>query len=179
MSITSHPFALGAPDIRSWPFSLRHHTDIPANPEIYATRADLAKQAEYAVLTLFFLAIKHDYDNQKLRALLEKHEVSAVVTEDIISAYDRNRAQLRIKNITTGLNVAHITSVEWKLTCDVKSSHVDDDAGGLLYRISLGRYREVSGEREAITEFVCNVEELQFLINRLKDIERHCEKMVK
>lgn len=152
--------------------------DIPANPEIYATNADLAKQAEYAVLTLLFLAIKHDFDNQKLRSLLMKHEVSPVVIEDLINAYDRNKSQLRIKNITTGLSLPHITNVEWKLTCDVKSSHVDGDSGGLLYRINLGRYKEVSGERESITEFVCNVEELQLLINRLKDIERHCEKVV-
>lgn len=152
--------------------------DIPANPEIYATNSDHAKQAEYAVLTLLFLAIKHDLDNQKLRALLEKHAVSNVVAEELIGVYDRHKSQLRIKNITTGLNVAHITNVEWKLTCDVKSSHVDGDAGGLLFRVNLGRFKEMSGEREAITEFMCNVEELQFLINRLKDIERHCEKIV-
>lgn len=153
-------------------------TDIPANPEIYATKADLAKQAEYAVLTLFFLAIKHNLDNQQMRALLEHHGLSPLVIEDLITAYDRNKSQLRIKNITTGLCVPHITNIEWKLTCDVKSSHIDGDSGGLLYRISLGRYKEVSGERESITDFVCNVEELQFLVNRLKDIERHCEKLV-
>lgn len=129
------------------------------------------------MLTLFFFAIKHDLDNQKLRSLLEHHELSAMVVEDLINAYDRNKSQLRIKNITTGLNVPHITNVEWKLSCDVKSSHIDGESGALLYRISLGRYREVSGEREAIADFVCNVEELQFLISRLKDVERHCEKV--
>lgn len=151
--------------------------DIPPNPEIYATKADLAKQAEYAVLTLFFLAIKHNFDNSKLRALLEHHGVSSVVIEDLVSAYDRNKAQLRIKNITTGLSLPHITNVEWKLTCDVKSSSIDGgDSAGLLYKINLGRFKEVTGEREAIAEFVCNVEELQFLISRLKDIERQCDR---
>lgn len=129
------------------------------------------------MLTLFFLAIKHDLDNQKLRALLEKHEVSSVIAEELISVYDRNKSQLRIKNITTGLNLAHITNVEWKLTCDVKTSQIDTDSGGLLFRVNLGRFKEITGDREAIIEFVCNVEEMQFLINRLKDIERHCEKI--
>lgn len=124
------------------------------------------------------MAIKHDLDNQKLRSLLEKHGVSNVVAEELIGAYDRHKSQLRIKNITTGLSLPHITNVAWKLTCDVKSSHIDGDAGGLLFRVNLGRFKEISGEREAITEFVCNVEELQFLINRLKDMERHCEKIV-
>lgn len=124
------------------------------------------------------MAIKHDLDNQKLRSLLEKHEVSNIVAEELINVYDRNKSQLRIKNLTTGLNLPHITNVEWKLTCDVKSSHIDSDSGGLLFRINLGRFKEVTGERESITELVCNVEEMQFLINRLKDIERHCEKII-
>lgn len=85
--------------------------------------------------------------------------------------------QLRIKNITTGLHVPHVTNVEWKLTCDVKSSEIDSNSGALNFRINFGRFQEQTGERESITEFVCNVEELQFLIGRLKEIERHCEKI--
>lgn len=163
--------------MRKTPYSYLFQ-DIPANPEIYATKADHAKQAEYAVLTLLLLAIKHDLDNQKLRSLLDGLEISSIAIEELIGIYEKNKSQLRIKNITTGLNLSHITNVEWKLTYDVKSSHIDGDSGGLLFRISLGRFKEISGERESITEFVCNVEELQFLINRLKDIERHCDKIV-
>lgn len=151
--------------------------DIPANPEIYATKPDYTKQAEYAILTLLFLAIKHDLDNLKLRSLLEQYGVSNLAIEELINVYEKNKMQLRIKNLTTGLNVPHVTNIEWKLTCDVKSSDIDSNAGALNFRINLGRFREETGERETITEFVCNVEELQFLISRLKEIERHCEKI--
>lgn len=124
-----------------------------------------------------FLAIKYDLDNSKLRELLEKHGISDIATEELISVYEKNQTTLRIKNLTTGLSVPHVTNVEWKLTCDVKSSQIDSATGALNFRINLGRYKELSGERETITEFVCNAEELQFLIGRLKEIERHCERV--
>lgn len=135
------------------------------------------KQAEYAVLTLMFLAIKYDLDNAQLRQLLEEHGTSDMATEELISVYEKNQTSLRIKNLTTGLSLPHVTNVEWKLTCDVKSSQIDSTTGALNFRINLGRYKELIGERETITEFVCNAEELQFLIGRLKEIERHCERV--
>lgn len=151
--------------------------DIPANPEIYASKSDYTKQAEYAILTLLFLAIKYDLDNQNLRALLESHRISDLAIEELVNVYEKNKASLRIKNLTTGLDLPHITNVEWKLTCDIKSSQLDSNDGALNFRINLGRFKEITGERESIAEFVCNVEELQLLIARLKEIERHCEKV--
>lgn len=151
--------------------------DIPSNPEIYATTPIYSKQAEYSVLTLMFLAIKYDLDNAGLRELLDEHGISDLATEELISVYEKNHTSLRIKNLTTGLSLPHVTNIEWKLTCDVKSSQIDSANGALNFRINLGRYKELSGEREAITEFVCNAEELQFLIGRLKEIERHCERV--
>lgn len=135
------------------------------------------KQAEYAVLTLMFLAIKYDLDNGKLRELLDEYGVSDMATEELISIYEKNQTSLRIKNLTTGLSLSHVTNVEWKLTCDVKSSQIDSITGALNFRINFGRYKEMTGERETIIEFVCNAEELQFLIGRLKEIERHCERI--
>lgn len=151
--------------------------DIPSNPEIYATKPIYAKQAEYSILTLMFLAIKYDLDNVKLRELLEQHGVSDVACEELISVYEKNQTSLRIWNLTTGLSRPHVSNVEWKLTCDVKSSQIDSTTGNLNFRINFGRYKELSGERETITEFVCNAEELQYLIGRLKEIERHCERI--
>lgn len=151
--------------------------DIPSMPEVYATTPVYTKQAEYSVLTLMFLAIKYDLDNTKLRELLEGHGISDIAIEELISVYEKNQTLLRIKNLTTGLSLPHVTNVEWKLTCDVKSSQIDSTTGALNFRINLGRYKELTGERETITEFVCNAEELQFLIGRLKEIERHCERV--
>lgn len=82
---------------------------------------------------------------------------------------------MRIRNLTTGLNRPHVANVEWKLKCDVKSSQIDSNTSN--FGINFGRYKELTGERETITEFVCNVEELQYLIGRLEEIEQHCERI--
>lgn len=151
--------------------------DIPTNPEIYATKPDYAKQAEFAVLTVIFLSIKHNFDSAKFRSLLESHNISAMAVDELIKVYETNKTELRIKNLTTGISLPHLTNVEWKLTCDVKSSQTDYGTGELTYNIHLGRYKEKTGEREAIADFVCNVEELQSLIYKLKEIERQYERL--
>lgn len=151
--------------------------DIPANPEIYATKPDYAKQAEFAVLTVIFLSIKHNFDGTKFRNLLETHNVSPMAVDELIKVYETNKTELRIKNLTTGISLSHLTNVEWKLTCDVKSSQTEYGSGELTYNIHLGRYKEKTGERETIADFVCNVEELQSLIYKLKEIERQYERL--
>ncbi|XP_037040886.1 COMM domain-containing protein 3 [Bradysia coprophila] len=157
--------------------ALYSDANIPANPEIYATKPDFAKQAEYAVLTVIFLSIKHNYDSTKFRSLLESHNVSAMAVDELIKVYDTNKTELRVKNLTTGISLPHMTNVEWKLTCDVKSSQTECGSGELTYNIHLGRYKDKTGERETIADFVCNVEELQSLIYKLKEIERQYERL--
>lgn len=157
--------------------NLLQSPDIPSNPEVYASKPDYTKQIEYSVLTLLFLATKYDFDNAKLRELLNHHGISDLATEELITVYEKNQTSLTIKNLTTGLSLPHVTNVEWKLTCDVKSSQLDASTGSVNFRINLGRYKELTGDRETIAEFVCNAEELQFLIGRLKEIERHCDRV--
>lgn len=129
------------------------------------------------MLTLLLLAIKFDLDNQQLRDLLESYKISGAVTEDLVSVFEKSRSSLRVKNLTTGLSLPHATDIEWKLTCDMKSSSLVSPPGALNFRINLGRFKEITGERETTAEFVCNIEELQLLIARLKEIERHCDKI--
>lgn len=179
--------------------------DVPGNPEIYASRADHTKQAEYAVLTLFFVALKHDWNAVRLRSILQTPAMAIApdVIDVLVEAYAANRAQLYVHNLTTGHSLPHLSDVEWKLTCDVRSSQlthkqttfavVGEEAttmtssasttgasGDLNYTISLGRYRSGGGgERESIATFQCNVEELIALVGRLKDAERHCERLAR
>lgn len=171
---------------------------MPGNPEIYASRADHTKQAEYAILTLFFVALKHNWTSERLRTVLDQPtlDISSAAIDELIDAYDTHRPDLYVHSLTTGgigggsqsaSALPHLTDVEWKLTCDVRSSQLPDagscsSAGGPLnYTISLGRYQlsegQDSGERESIATFQCNVEELQSLIGKLKEAERHCERL--
>lgn len=109
---------------------------------------------------------------------MESHDINPYAIEELVKAYDINNLELRIKNITVGHSLPHLTNIEWTCDINVKSSQTNLNSGELNYNIHLGRFKEKTGEREMIAEFVCNVEELQSLINKLKDIERHCTKIV-
>ncbi|KAH8386927.1 hypothetical protein KR093_003547 [Drosophila rubida] len=146
-------------------------------PEIYATNAASAKQSEYAVVTLYAVATKHGWDSSTLRQQLEAHGVHASALDELTRVYEDNRKELVLRQLQLGHNFPHITDVQWRIVCDVKSSTSSHSSGAPHFIINLGQYRQSSGERVTIVEFTCNAEELQSLINRLKDIERHCNQV--
>lgn len=164
--------------------------DMPGNPEIYAHRADHTKQAEYAILTLFFVALQRAWDCDHLRAVLAHRSlaVAPAASAELVAAYASHQDDLYVHSLTTGPSLPHLTDVEWKLTCDVRTSQLTADlagaggsgGGALNYTISLGRFRaDAGGERESIATFQCNVEELQALLGKLKDVERHLDRLAR
>lgn len=146
-------------------------------PEIYASNAACAKQSEYAVVTLYALATKHGWDGFTLRQQLDQLSVHSTAIEELSRVYEDNRKELVLRQLQLGHNYPHITDIQWRIACDVKSSTSDCSTGVASFYINLGHFRPSSGERVTIVEFVCNAEELQSLINRLKEIERHCNQM--
>ncbi|XP_017042125.1 COMM domain-containing protein 3 [Drosophila ficusphila] len=146
-------------------------------PEIYASNAACAKQSEYAVVTLYALATKHGWDGLQLRQQLEQLTLDTGAVDELSRVYEDNRKELILRQLQLGHSFPHITDIQWRIVCDVKSSTSDSSTGVANFHINLGNFRSSSGERVTIVEFVCNAEELQSLINRLKEIERHCHQM--
>lgn len=70
----------------------------------------------------------------------------------------------------------YVTDISWSLQCDVKSSSLSK-AGEINYKIQLEGKEPGSNTKSVVADFVCSVEELQSLINKLKEIERSCEKI--
>ncbi|XP_073834281.1 COMM domain-containing protein 3 [Musca autumnalis] len=147
-------------------------------PEIYATNSSKAKQSEYAVCSLFTLATKHCLSEFEFRQLLEDIEgLTSPIIEELVKAYIENKKSLILRHLQIGHSFPHVTDLQWRIVADVKSSTSEKSSGEPGFYINMGRYKQNSdGERETIVEFVCNTEELQLLINKLKEIERHCEK---
>ncbi|XP_058977631.1 COMM domain-containing protein 3 isoform X2 [Musca domestica] len=146
-------------------------------PEIYATNSTRAKQSEYAVCSLFSLATKHCLSEFELRQLLEEIELSGVTIDELIKTYVDNKNSLILRHLQIGHSFPHVTDLQWRIVADVKSSTAGKSSGEPGFYINMGRFNQNSdGERETVVEFVCNTEELQLLINKLKEIERHCEK---
>nr|XP_016936708.1 COMM domain-containing protein 3 [Drosophila suzukii] len=146
-------------------------------PELYASNAACAKQSEYAVVTLYALATKHGWDGLQLRQQLEQLALDAGAVDELSRVFEDNRKELILRQLQLGHSFPHITDIQWRIVCDVKSSTSDCSTGVANFHINLGNFRPSSGERETIVEFICNAEELQSLINRLKEIERHCHHM--
>ncbi|XP_037727300.1 COMM domain-containing protein 3 [Drosophila subpulchrella] len=146
-------------------------------PELYASNAACAKQSEYAVVTLYALATKHGWDGLQLRQQLEQLALDAGTVDELSRVFEDSRKELILRQLQLGHSFPHITDIQWRIVCDVKSSTSDCSTGVANFHINLGNFRPSSGERETIVEFICNAEELQSLINRLKEIERHCHQM--
>ncbi|XP_013101218.1 COMM domain-containing protein 3 [Stomoxys calcitrans] len=158
--------------------TLHPQATIPPVPEIYASNSLRAKQSEYAVVSLFSLATKHCLDGMYLRQLLEEIELANSTIEELTKSYEDNKKSLILRHLQIGHSFPHITDLQWRIVADVKSSTSESSSGEPSFYINMGRFRQNSeGDRETIAEFVCNTEELQLLINKLKEVERHCEKL--
>lgn len=146
-------------------------------PDIYVKNADKVKLSEYAVVTLLAVAIKHGTEAGILRTFLERCEIQSTVLEELVCTYEDHRKELTMRQLQIGSDFPHITDVQWRIMADVRSSTSDCSSGEMSFHVNLGRYNETDGERETVVEFVCSTEEMQLLINKLKEIERHCEKV--
>lgn len=111
-----------------------------------------------------------------LRQLIEEQEINAAVIEELTRTYEEQRKQLFLRQLQVSHSFPHITDLQWRIVADVKSSTSDHSSEQVGFYINMGRYKQKGGERETIIEFLCNTEELQLLINKLKEIERHSEK---
>ena len=137
------------------------------------------KRAEYSVASLLIWANKHDNSSDQLRFFLENCSLNSTTTDDIVGIYNQIREQLKMKAKEYGHSLPHISNVNWSLSCDLSSSNLSYCAGNLDFKIIFEKFNSESSKNEMITEFRCSPEELQLLINKLKDVERHCDKISK
>ncbi|XP_054730064.1 COMM domain-containing protein 3 [Anastrepha obliqua] len=157
--------------------TLSSEASVPSVPDIYATNADKAKLSEYAVVSLLAVATKYGCDPTVFRTSLEKYEIQPTVLEELVRIYEEHGKELTLRQLHIGSDFPHITDVQWRIMADVRSSTSDCSSGEVSFHVNLGSFHETSGKRETAVEFVCSTEEMQLLINKLKEIERHCEKV--
>jgi COMM domain containing 3 len=146
---------------------------LPARPEIYDSEVSLeAKQADFAVTSVLLLSAQHSIDATAFRELLDHHKISEQTKEQLSESYEKFRDELTTRLSAQG-NSHNIPS--WtNVSVDVQLS-----SGEIKYKLNLQSFDHQSGTNKTIEEIFCNQEELQSMINKLKDIERHCEKLSK
>ncbi|XP_059622516.1 COMM domain-containing protein 3 [Phlebotomus argentipes] len=133
-------------------------------------------QIEYALVTIVVISAKHNLSSNELKYLLSQEKIRNTICDQICREYEILVPEVRARLSTYGYTEPFVANANWKMTCNVQSDSVDSN-GELLYKITLEDFDGNSGGSKSITNFTCNTEELQFLIAKLKDIERHCDKI--
>ncbi|XP_055625018.1 COMM domain-containing protein 3 [Toxorhynchites rutilus septentrionalis] len=130
----------------------------------------------YALSTVLVLACKHNYDDQQLHQLLEMYIPNADVVDKIVSKYFIFKNVYTQRNAQFGIALPHVTDANWTLRSDLSSSSYSVSPGNLTFSIELESFNYKTNLKEPAVRFTCTPEELQLLINKLKDIELNCDK---
>lgn len=120
------------------------------------------------------LAAQHSIDAVSLRQLLDHHKLNNQTVEQIIESYEKFKDELtaRLAKQGNSHNLPRWSNVSVEVRRKIPSNE-------LSYKINLQSFDHQSGRHRTVQEMFCNQEELQSLINKLKDIERHCERISK
>jgi len=148
---------------------------LPVRAEIYDSPVALeAKQADFAVCSVLLLAAQHSMDVISLRQLLDNHKIDNQTVEQLIETYEKFKDDFaeRLSQQGNSHNLPKWTSVSIEVQQLLASN-------GLQYKINLQSFDHKAGQHQTIQEMFCNQEELQSLINKLKDVDRHCERISK
>lgn len=153
-------------------------SDIPYKQELYSSCPDRIKQAEYSVLLLFFQATRKGATIEEIRNYLLSKNIKSDLVEELIAVIKLHKEDFKQKAVKFApAYLSYVNDVSWSLQCDVGSSSMSKP-GEISYKIQLeSSTTNVDGDKEVVAEFVCSPEELQSLINQLKEIERSCRKV--
>lgn len=152
-------------------------------------------------MSLYTIATKHNLDGVSLQQLIETQFTFVLpeIRRILVEIYEKYRNELYLKFSSIGNSVfPHVTDIRWRQMTTVKSSvmnvnsHRKGSDGEVSFLINMGYFNErtyssstthspylsssTEGERKTVAEFVCNTEEMQLLINKLKEVQRHCVK---
>ncbi|XP_026805441.1 COMM domain-containing protein 3 [Rhopalosiphum maidis] len=138
------------------------------------SKQDIAKEAYASLVVLFTIANRHCLDGKSLNQNLQTLVLANTdrLTE-IIKTYESVRPRLMEVSKMTTTSLANVVDVECRLNYYVQSS-VFDDVSEFLYNV---RLKTIDNGTIKYIDFVCNTQELQELVFKLKDAVRHLEKI--
>ncbi|XP_050435833.1 COMM domain-containing protein 3 [Adelges cooleyi] len=139
------------------------------------SRQDIIKEAYASLVTLYTIACQHNLDAASLSQYIQT--LLLAETErltQIVNNYETVRPGLVQICMTTNTSLANVVDVECQLEYCVQSS-VFDDVSEFLYKV---RLKTIDNGKTDYVNFVCNPQQLQELVNKLKDAVRHLDKIV-
>ncbi|XP_027842426.1 COMM domain-containing protein 3 [Aphis gossypii] len=138
------------------------------------SKQDIAKEAYASLVALLTIANRHCLDGKSLNQNLQTLVLANTDRlPEIIKTYESVRPRLTEVSKITTTSLANVVDVECRLDYCVQSS-VFDDVSEFLYKV---RLKTIDNGTIKYIDFVCNTQELQELVFKLKDAVRHLEKI--
>lgn len=120
------------------------------------------------------MSAKHSIDVISLREILNSYKIDNQTIDQLVESYEKFKDEIhsRLSKIGDSHGLDELTNVSVEV-------HQQSSSNDLTYKINLNSFDHEEGKHRLINEIFCNQEELQSLIYKLKDIERHCENLSK
>ncbi|KAL7035299.1 hypothetical protein ACKWTF_008308 [Chironomus riparius] len=149
---------------------------LPARSDIYENDVKLnVKKAEYGISCTLICSARNGIDSLQLKEVLSFYKVNKKTTSQLMESYEKFKDDLTNKMMKFGSShkIETLTDVDY----EIQQQYIPN--GDILFKLTLKSFDHEKGENKIIDEIYCNQEELQLLIAKLKDIERHCERISK
>ncbi|VVC39896.1 COMM domain [Cinara cedri] len=138
------------------------------------SKLDISKEAYASLVTLYTIASRHCLDGPSLDQSLQTLVLANTDrVPEIIKTYESVSPRLMQVCEMTTTSLANVVDVECRLDYCVQSS-VFDDVSEFLYKV---RLKTIDNGTIKYIDFVCNPQQLQELVFKLKDAVRHIEKI--
>lgn len=130
------------------------------------------------MLVLFFQATRKRATIDEVRNYLQQKKFKEDLIDELVIMYKLHKDEFKQKAGTFApAYLSYVNDVSWALHCNVGSSSLSKD-GEISYKIQLtGDSSGFVERKDVVSEFTCSTEELQSLINRLKEVERSCRRV--
>lgn len=132
------------------------------------------KQADAGICAVIIAAAQHSIDSLKLKDALDSYKISSKTTSQLIESYEKFKDELKIRLMRyDNSSFPNLVDVDYEI------QHQTIPSGDTVFKLSLKGFDHENNKETIIEELTCDQEELQLLISKLKDIERHCERISK
>jgi len=138
-------------------------------PNLSKMDQSILKEAYSAALIVVLEASKFNLDSPGLTVILEDCKIDAKRIELFLKGYESKKTDIRAMLGASTFNLPHIVDVDWRLDYYVKSKKLEK-VNKLEYLLEL-KTQENDGKEENIM-FSTTVEQLQDLVNKLKDAQK-------
>jgi hypothetical protein len=132
------------------------------------------KKADFGVCSILICATQHSLDALRLKEILDEHHINTKTTSQLIESYEKFKDEL-----SNRLSKFGSTTIPNLVDVNYEVQQYTIPSGDIIFKISFKGFDYEHDKETIIEEIACNQEELQLLISRLKDIERHCERVCK